>query len=307
MNESRKMQTHDLDDDMIRLDNRAHRAFASRVPHASHAARLSRMPRMPRAALAACLLTSAAAAQAHDIVLVPAAGGDARAPALTVRYGHPQDWLPVDHEKLLELKLIGADGAITDRQDRLTRRGLDLLLKDASARAPMLAEARYDNGLWVRLPTEAGRPEQFRNATRLMVPDAAATLASFKFAKAAVLTAGDDALYKRPVGHLLEIIPQKNPLALAAGESLPVLVRYNGQPLEGAGIEVTNLVDKIAEDRIERFKTGADGIAQVPLRRRGLNVLAVDLNVPNDGALGEQARALPAQTLMMVATYAFRL
>ena len=111
----------------------------------------------------------------------------------------------------------------------------------------------------------------------------------------------------QPVGHLLEIIPQKNPLSLGKGESLPVLVRYNGKPLEGAGIEVTNLVDQIAEDKIERFKTDMNGIAQVPIRHKGLNVLAVDLDVPNDGALGDAAKTLPVKKIMMVATYAFRL
>ncbi len=72
---------------------------------------------------AAGLLTSAASASAHDIVLVPAADG-----AVTVRYGHAKDWLPVDQEKLLELLLVGPDGKSADHRAQLKRRGLELVL-----------------------------------------------------------------------------------------------------------------------------------------------------------------------------------
>ena len=130
-------------------------------------------------------------------------------------------------------------------------------------------------------------------------------MVSVKFAKGLAHAGSDDALFGRRVGHLLELVPQKNPLALKAGEALPVLVLYNGKPLEGAGIEVSNLVDKLPEDQIKRYSTDATGIAQVTLRPRGINTLAVDVERLNDGSLGDAAKALPVDKVLMVATYTF--
>lgn len=130
-------------------------------------------------------------------------------------------------------------------------------------------------------------------------------MASVKFAKGLARAGGDDALFGRRIGHLLELVPQKNPLALKAGETLPVLVLYDGKPLEGAGVEIGNLVDKLPEERIKRYPTDAAGIAQVPLRPRGINTLAVDVERPNDGSLGDAAKALPVDKVLMAATYTF--
>lgn len=235
---------------------------------------------------------------AHDIVLVPSAS----ASALTVRYGHPGDWLPVDVEKLLTLMRFDGKGNAMEVIGATRPQGLTRELR--GARGAALYAARYDNGLWIRLPGETGKPV-FRNASRFMIPEGTEPLASIKFAKALQASPGDDLLFKKEVGHLLELIPQRNPLALPPGSALPVLVRFNGQPLAGAGIEVSNLVDKIPEEKIVRYATDADGIARVTVRAKGLNVLAVDLQAPNDGRLGPHARALPVDKVMMVATYAF--
>ncbi len=248
--------------------------------------------------IAALACLAAGAAQAHDIVLVPHAQG------LTVRYGHPQDWLPVDGEKLLELQLLGADGTTVERHGALKARGLNMEL--AGVKAPVLAAARYDNGLWVQTATAKadGKPE-WRNASRFMLPDAASLMLSVKFAKAFAAGPTDDTLYQRRVGHLLELVPQKNPLALKAGDALPVLVLFNGQPLAGAGIEVSDMVTKLPEDKIKRYVSGSDGIALVTLRPRGVNMLGLDLERPNDAALPGGAQAAPADKVLMVATYTF--
>jgi len=45
----------------------------------------------------------------------------------------------------------------------------------------------------------------------------------------------------RPVGLSLEIVPEKNPYALSPGEELPVRILYEGKPLAGALVKLTNL------------------------------------------------------------------
>lgn len=250
------------------------------------------------AALATLVIAFAPAAFAHDVVLVPAKD------RVTVRYGHPGDWLSIDDEKLLDFGASDATAKPVYLQDKLKRRGLELLLHRHST-APVLFSARYDNGLWLKLPGAPGAKEQWRNASSLMLPGASDSMASLKFAKGAVLTAADTTVYKQQLGHLLELIPQANPATLKAAQTLPVLVRFNGKPLAGAGIEVSDLVTVKAEDKIARYQTDANGIAQVPLRPRGLNVLAVDVQHPNDGSLGPAAKALPVDRFQLIATYAF--
>ena len=87
------------------------------------------------------------------------------------------------------------------------------------------------------------------------------------------ITAGQ-AQVTRPTGLKLEIVPQRNPYELQAGETLPVQILYEGQPLSGATVKLNNL-DFDAEPLATRV-TGADGRAvfTVPLRGRWqLNVI----------------------------------
>lgn len=129
-------------------------------------------------------------------------------------------------------------------------------------------------------------------------------MTSLKFAKALPPRApvGE---YKQEAGHLLELIPQADPLTLAAGAKLPVLVKLAGKPMTDAALEVSDLVTALPEDKIPRYATNAQGIAMVPIRAKGMTVLVVDVARPNDGTVSAEAKQLPVDKLMMVATYAF--
>jgi len=52
----------------------------------------------------------------------------------------------------------------------------------------------------------------------------------------ALLSAGEGGQtgYDRPFGFVLELIPERNPYALKAGDELPVRIFYDGRPLSGA-------------------------------------------------------------------------
>jgi uncharacterized GH25 family protein len=52
---------------------------------------------------------------------------------------------------------------------------------------------------------------------------------------------GMDPQVTKPIGLNLEIIPEKNPYLLAPNEALPVQVLYEGKPLVGATVKLTNL------------------------------------------------------------------
>jgi uncharacterized GH25 family protein len=256
------------------------------------------------AALAATTL--AGTAFAHDIVLVPSGKNE-----VVVRYGHVGDWHKVEERRLVELHTFADAGPARERLPELRpvpagfgKPMLDLRLPERGE-AVRLVAARYDNGYWARVPVPGQAKPFSRNTTRALLPEAALVTNNLKFAKGLVLDAQDAALWKRTLGHLLEIVPQKNPATLAAGEALPVRVLLGGQPLAGAGVEVGNLDDAVAEDKIVRHSTNAEGIALVALRPRGPNVIAVGAERPNDGSLLPKERVGGADRLSLVATFTF--
>jgi hypothetical protein len=67
--------------------------------------------------------------------------------------------------------------------------------------------------------------------------------------------------FNQVVGQELEIIPQNNPFKL--------------KPLAGVGAEIGDGKTKMKEEDIPRYQTDHDGIAELPIRPRGL---AIDRN-----------------------------
>ena len=241
-----------------------------------------------------------ALALAHDLVLVPAPDG-----SLTVRFGHTGDWQMIDRERLLDLRVASVAGGAMAAPIALKINGLNLEAKGVvTTGAAGMVAAKYDNGLWVSLPDAEGKLKNF-NSTRAMVPQGKSTMSAIKFAKGLYGTPDDKAVYKQEVGHLIELIPQRNPAVIKVGEKLAVLVKFNGKPLVNAGVEVTDSATKTTEGQ-PKFKTNAAGFADVPIERTGVNVVSVDYEKANDGSLGKAMKALPVEKVAMIATYAFQ-
>jgi len=81
-------------------------------------------------------------------------------------------------------------------------------------------------------------------------------------------------LVTQPVGMTLEIVPDVDPYAAPRPASLPVHVLFEGKPLSGALIKLTNL-DQDAEP-VETHVTSADGGSRFMMPDRGrwlLNVI----------------------------------
>ncbi len=78
-------------------------------------------------------------------------------------------------------------------------------------------------------------------------------------------------LATRPLGHVLEIVPEKDPASLASGEPLAVQVLFRGKPLAGVRVSAAYAG---AEMKGHEFpvtaETGADGRALLKLDRAGL-------------------------------------
>ena len=153
----------------------------------------------------------------------------------------------------------------------------------------MLLTAQYDNGYWVK--TESG----YRNTGKREFPEADESLYSTKFAKALVsLEQLAPTAYARVLGHRLELVPQDDPFRVPVGGTLHVLVLFEGKPLEGVGVELGDGVTPQKEADIPRYRTNGEGIAEVPIRKPGLQVIVVDHTAPSrhpDLAAKEQMAA----------------
>ncbi len=241
---------------------------------------------------------------AHDLVLIPEPTGD-----LTVRFGHPGDWQTASTDRLLNFQMDGKPAADSKGPSRLRQQGKNLVVAKMAPRAdrttqPHLMSATYDNGLWVTVPDATGKPV-YLNTSKAMLPGATSSMAALKFAKGLYSAPSDTTVFKAEVNHLIELIPQSNPAAVKPGQSLSVLVKFNGTALPNAGVELTDSSTKTTKGQA-KFTTDAQGLATVPISRAGLNVISVDHEQPNGGALSAAIAALPVDKIAVIATYAFQ-
>jgi uncharacterized GH25 family protein len=66
------------------------------------------------------------------------------------------------------------------------------------------------------------------------------------------------------IGLTLEIVPEINPCTLAKGDTLPVQVLYEGQPLAGALLKLTNLADDAKPVDTRRTDSGGHAAVTIP-------------------------------------------
>lgn len=103
-------------------------------------------------------------------------------------------------------------------------------------------------------------------------------------AKSLVLAGSTDTTQKdRPLGFTLELVAERNPYGMSAGQELPVRLTYEGRPLAGALVVAINRDDP-SEKRAAR--SDADGRVRLRLPRDGMWLIkAVHMiRAPSDAA-----------------------
>jgi uncharacterized GH25 family protein len=222
-------------------------------------------------------------ASAHDVWLTIA--GEVASRRAIVNYGHPDDRPPAFADKVVDLVAINSRGSTSLLKGiaQTTIKGIAVAqTKPFADDGHTLLAARYDNGFWIRTADGVSR-----NATRRLVPDAADSLWSVKFAKA--LT-GPDAPWDKVLGHVLEIVPLSDPAKAKPGQTLRLKVLFQGKPLSGGAVERGDGVTAVAEKDIPRFPTDADGIASIPIVQAGQHLLVIDHRV-SPSATPDQANS----------------
>lgn len=92
---------------------------------------------------------------------------------------------------------------------------------------------------------------------------------------------GPDALVTTPVGLSLEIVPERNPYTLPADEALPVRIIFEGRPLAGATVKLTNL--EFDNRPLAVRQTDKDGRAVFQVPHRGSWLINVIWTKPTPG------------------------
>lgn len=230
--------------------------------------------------LAVAVSLAAGAAQAHDMWLQPLRfwiPPDATVPVSAyVGHGKNRERWTVADNRLLVLRSLGPTGAVDQRARlrpgalagdlpiRLTGNGTHVLVLESGHAESNLPALRFNDYLKEEGLTPAKR---LREATRRT--DAPGREIYSRRAKALIQVgplSGQQPQVTRPVGQTLEIVPERNPYATAAGP-LPLRVFYNGKPLAGATVKLTNLD---ADDKpVATSLTNAAGRVAFNLPRRG--------------------------------------
>jgi uncharacterized GH25 family protein len=165
----------------------------------------------------------------------------------TTSAGEIQDLRPV-----LTLGAPDADGALS-----FSRPGAYVVtLRSDAAAQSHLSAARFnayaqEEGLTPALEARAARG--------LQALDASERYSRQTKALVQVGEGGDPAVVTRPVGLDLEIVPEVSPYASPRPAALPVRVLYEGRPLAGALVKLTDLAHDAAP--LEQHRTDGEGRA----------------------------------------------
>ncbi|HEX4709348.1 DUF4198 domain-containing protein [Phenylobacterium sp.] len=260
-----------------------------RVPSASPAASGRRLSWPMRAALAIAL-ACAEPAVAHDFWLQPepfwTAPGATTPLTLQVGHGPYRQRSPIPLARITRFTATGPDGAVTDLRARLhpggpaqdgdlrfPSAGVHILVLQTDDRAEShLPALRYNDYLKVEglTPALALRARTHRT-------DADGSENYSRQAKALVQVGpagGSQAQVLKPVGLPLEIVPERSPYAEPRSTTLPVRVVFEGRPLAGALVKLTDLAHD--EAPAETHLTDGTGHATFAMPARGrwlLNVI----------------------------------
>jgi nickel transport protein len=215
--------------------------------------------------MSALVLIATTSASAHDGWI------EKRDGELTFVYGHDQKIDPYKPEYIREAKAFDAKGQaipieIVRHKDYATV---------APQGNPAIVTMLYYSGYWVKTPDgykNIGKREADSAKLQVILAEK-----SRKDAKTILVPCES---YSKPVGLLLEIIPEKDPFTAKAGEAFPIKVLLEGQPVEGLDISL-GAADHSQSKNLP--KTDKDGKASVDIAKPGFQVITTRLKKPISG------------------------
>jgi nickel transport protein len=207
------------------------------------------------------LFSASQFALAHDAWIAERDG------ALIVLYGHGHKLDPYDPASVKDAKGFGAKGESVAVEVLSAKDKASLAPKGT----PAIVVALFDGGYGVK--TADGWKKTTKREAKGKY-DVVEALRSEKYTKA--FLAPSEA-WSKTVGHRLEIVPQKDPMTIRPGETLPIKVLLDGKPHEG--VEVT-AISGHDSDKKDPIKTDRQGMAKVPIGQSGPQMVKAGCKTP---------------------------
>jgi uncharacterized GH25 family protein len=238
---------------------------------------------MPRGTIAFCtglalLLLAAAAAGAHDLWIEPSSFTPAPATRFAVRLFIGQlfrgDTFPRDPKLLTRFAVLGSAGETeipgvpdTDPAGFLIAGppGLYELVYTSRPAFVQLDAAKFEHYLGEEGLREISQLRVQRGQTGAAVREMFSRCAKSLIAVGGAGGTGFSG-FARPLGLTLEVVPEKNPYTLGAGQELPVRLLYRGVPLASAQVEA---VPKDQPSRLVSGRTDRQGRIRLRLDKPG--------------------------------------
>ncbi len=244
--------------------------------------------------LAAAALLFAQPVWAHDFWLQPRnfrlAPGDQTEFSIQVGHGSLRQPAGIAPERVLQLKTVGPAGMADERKSlsgkiqdfsiSFPKPGTYIVEMETNHAASDLPAIRYNDYAKFEGLTPALTLREKTNKTQ----EPGREIYSRRCK--ALIQVGDPApdgapYVTKPLGMSLEIVPDKNPYTLQLGEKLPVHVYYEGRPLSGALVMLTNLEFDAKE--LATHKTDDQGRTLFEVPRTGTWLLNVVWTKPIKG------------------------
>jgi uncharacterized GH25 family protein len=230
-------------------------------------------------------------ALSHDFWVQPNAFwvGTGAVTPMTLQVGHGpyRQRSPIPSERITRFQAVAPNGTTIELRDRLhlgqtdrdgdfqfANSGVYVVVLETDKRAQShLPAIRFNDYLKVEGLTPA---LDYREQTRRTEADGSENYSRCAKSFMRVGPAGSvaQAQVLKPVGLPLEIVPERNPYAQPRSTSLPLQVLYEGRPLAGALVKLTNLEHD--EAPLETQLTDATGHATFSMPQSGswlLNVI----------------------------------
>lgn len=226
--------------------------------------------------LMACLIVSGVPAMAHDLWIEPSAFLADATKVISVKLRVGVDLLgdPVPRDPALIDRFISVDRGGTkpiigrDGEDpagllRVTSPGLVIVGYSSKPSQIVLAAQKFNDYLTEEGLEAVAALRAKRNETNAETREAFARCAKTLISSGPVTPADVD----RALGFTLELVAERNPYGLEAGQSLPVRLLYQNQPLAGALVVAINRRNPSAK---LSARSGKDGRVTFQLSEPGM-------------------------------------
>lgn len=213
----------------------------------------------------------------HNFWLV---GGEQRAPAaaalrVEAHVGHhfPIGESAIAPERIADFRLLAPQGATPIDRYRVEGTALVAEISAAGAGTQMAVLTLHPRPITLAAEKFAGYIRE-EEAEAFVMPafqpgltDAAQHEMYSKYAKA-ILRAQDDEVACRVVGQKMEIVPERSPATLRAGDRLPVRILFDGAPI--TGVRVSSGCDQLQQGGyVAHARTDVAGRAEIELSSGG--------------------------------------